>query len=70
VRPTATLLLLYRLADGGGTLHVLDAPQPPRGTVVRLDGVTTEAALVLSAVVPEEYFGGALQERPGLYDLE
>lgn len=70
VRPSATLLFLYRLAQDGGTLYALKAPEPPRGAVVRLDGVTSRGALVLSAVVPEEYFGGAPEEQLGVYDVE
>lgn len=70
VRPSATLLFLYRLADGGGMLHALDVPQPPRGTVVRLDGVTTEGALILSSIAPEDYFAGTSGELLGIFGLE
>ena len=70
VRPSATLLFLYRLEIHGGTLYALKAPEPPRSTVVRLDGVTLQGALLLSATVPEEYFGGMPEQQLGVYEVE
>jgi len=70
VLPARTLLVLYPLDGDGNTLYALDAPKPPAGTVVRLEGVTLQGALVLSAVVPAEYFGGAPEQALGVYEVE
>lgn len=70
VLPAKTLLVLYRLDEDGGTLYALKVPEAPADTVLRLDGVTLQGALVLSAVVPEEYFGGAPERQLGVYDVE
>jgi len=70
VLPARTLLVLYPLDGDEGALYALDAPKPPAGTVVRLEGMTLQGALVLSAVVPAEYFGGAPEQALGVYEVE
>ena len=70
ILPTRTFLVLYRLDEDGGTLYALKAPEPLPGTVLRLDGVTLQGALILSAVLPEEYFGGMPEQQLGVYDVE
>ncbi|MDN5782200.1 MAG: hypothetical protein L0H23_09305 [Luteimonas sp.] len=70
ILPTETFFVLYRLDEDGGTLYALKAPEPPPGTVLRLEGVTLQGALILSAVLPEEYFGGMPEQRLGAYDVE
>ncbi|HZW18675.1 MAG TPA: hypothetical protein VFF71_07730 [Luteimonas sp.] len=70
VLPTRTLLVMYPLDEDVDDLYMLDAPEPPAGTVVRLEGVTRQGGLVLSAVVPAEYFGGAPEQALGIYEVE
>lgn len=69
VLPETTLLFLYRPHEDSRTVYRLRAEQPPPGTVIRLEGVTEDGMLQLSAVEPNQYFGGPPKKILGVFDV-
>ena len=69
VLPETTLLFLYRPHEDSRTVYRLRAGQPPPGTVIRLEGVTEDGMLQLSAVEPNQYFGGPAKKILGVFDV-
>lgn len=70
VLPESTLLFLHEPYGDPETVHLLQTPEPPAGTVIRLEGVTAEGALLLGIVEPEQYFGGPPTKIIGLFEVD
>ena len=70
VLPARSLLLLYEPYDDPKRIYLLKAPEPAAGTVIRLEGVTENGMLLLSAVEPQQYFGGPPRKILGGFEGE
>lgn len=70
ILPARTMLFLYEPYNDLNIVYLLQAPEPPAGTVIRLEGVTLEGALLLGIVEPEQYFGGPSKQVIGTYEVD
>jgi hypothetical protein len=67
--PDKVFFFLYRFNDAENQMYTLILPQTTPKTIIRLNGITKDGALVLSEVMQKEYYDDTQGKILGVFDI-